>query len=103
MTVTWDAGALLIHVPSPDLEKLHAVSPDRQAVFALARSKTGFGQVKIMKEFVWINRHFFSKFGFRASRWKKLRQRLNRGVVRIVVSFLNYFKVCWPVLFKIEI
>ena len=32
-------------------------------------SKTGFGQVKIMKEFVWINRKF-SNFDFRASRWK---------------------------------
>ena len=29
-----------------------------------------------MKEFVWINRIFFSKFGFRASRRKKTRQRL---------------------------
>jgi hypothetical protein len=32
-------------------------------------NKTGFGQVKIMKEFAWVNRIFF-KFGFRASRWK---------------------------------
>jgi len=31
------------------------------------------GEVKIMKEFVWINWIFF---GFWASRWKKLRQRL---------------------------
>ena len=37
-------------------------------------SKTGFVQVKIMKEFAWINRKF-SKFGFWTSRWKKLRQR----------------------------
>ena len=27
-------------------------------------SKTGFGQVKIMKEFVWINRFFFLNMGF---------------------------------------
>jgi len=33
-------------------------------------SKTGFRQVKIIKEFVWINR--FSKLGFRASRRKIL-------------------------------
>ena len=37
-------------------------------------SKTGFVQVKIMKELAWINRKF-SKFGFWTSRWKKLRQR----------------------------
>jgi hypothetical protein len=28
------------------------------------RSKTGFGQVKIMKEFVWINRTFFLNMAF---------------------------------------
>ena len=33
------------------------------------------GQGKIVKEFVWIDRKF-SKFGFRANRRKKLRQRL---------------------------
>jgi hypothetical protein len=27
-------------------------------------SKTGFGQVKIMKEFVWINRKIFLNLGF---------------------------------------
>jgi hypothetical protein len=37
-------------------------------------SKIEFGQVKIMKEFVWII--FFSKFGFRESRWKNVWQRL---------------------------
>jgi hypothetical protein len=34
-------------------------------------SKTGFGQVKNIKEFVLINIIFFSKFGFQASRWQK--------------------------------
>ena len=34
------------------------------------------GQVKIMKEFVWIIFFFFSKYGFQTSRWKKLKQRL---------------------------
>jgi hypothetical protein len=34
------------------------------------KSKTGLGQVKIMKWFVW------NKNGFWKSRWKKLRQRL---------------------------
>ena len=33
------------------------------------------GQVKIKKEFVWIN-IIFSKIGFWASRWKKWKQRL---------------------------
>ena len=37
--------------------------------------KTGFGQVKIMKEFFEYKENI-SKFGFRASRWIKLRQRL---------------------------
>jgi hypothetical protein len=32
-----------------------------------------------MKEFVWIKRQFFSKFGFQASRWTKLRQRNHNG------------------------
>jgi hypothetical protein len=37
-------------------------------------SKTGFWQVKIMKEFVWINNYFFLyKFGFWANRWKKIK------------------------------
>ena len=29
-----------------------------------ATSKTGFGQVKIMKEFVWMNRFFFLNLAF---------------------------------------
>jgi hypothetical protein len=44
-------------------------------------SKTGFGQVKIMKNYVWINK-FFSKFRFWPIRWKKLRRRLPvQGIV----------------------
>ena len=33
-------------------------------------SKTGFGQVKIMKEFVWINRFFFSIFNLQKTKLK---------------------------------
>ena len=54
------------------------------AVFAIIHlpeaSKTGFGQMNIMKKIVWINGlfliNFFYKFGFWSSRWKKLRERL---------------------------
>ena len=36
-------------------------------------SETGFGQVKIMKEFAWIKRFFFfTRFGFCAGRWKEV-------------------------------
>ena len=62
--------------------------------------KTGFGQVKSMKEFVWINRNF-STFGFRASRWKILRQRLlnrfkfNRTEPLPVAKFIAILNFTW--------
>jgi hypothetical protein len=55
----------------------------------LPTSKTGFGQMKIMNEFVWVNGFFFSKFGFRASRWKKLRQRQNGKIKIYMVCVLQ--------------
>ena len=46
-------------------------------------SNTGFIDVKIMKEFAWIITIFFSKYGFRASSRKILRQRMyNIYVIR---------------------
>ena len=38
-------------------------------------SKTGFEQVKIMKEFVGINRFFFLNLAFESSRWKKIKSK----------------------------
>ena len=55
----------------------------------LPTSKTGFGQMKIMNEFVWVNGFFFSEFGFRASRWIKLRQRPNRKIKIYMVCVLQ--------------
>ena len=59
-------------------------------------SKTGFGQVKIMKEFVWINIIFSSKFGFKASRWTKMKVKTEYKKCRTLVAWTqrdrpNYF------------
>ena len=43
-------------------------------------SKTGFRHVKIMKEFVWVEN--LSKFGFRASRWKKIKAKTVTSMIR---------------------
>ena len=56
----------------------------------LPTSKTGFGQMKIMNEFVWVNGFFFLNLAFgQVDERKKLKQRPNGKIKIYMVCVLQ--------------